>query len=90
MSGPDSPLRFPCRFPIKAIGAAVPEAGFAELVLGIVSRHAPGLDPDAVTVRRSATGKWLSVTVVVEAHSRDQLDAIYRDLSGHERVVMAL
>lgn len=93
MSDSGELLQFPCRFPIKAMGAAGGTGGdldFSALVLEIIARHAPGVDEGAVTVRESRGGRWLSVTVVVEAESRDQLDAIYRDLTGHELVVMAL
>ncbi|MEA3273958.1 MAG: DUF493 domain-containing protein [Pseudomonadota bacterium] len=81
-------FEFPCRFPIKAMGRA--DGDFETLVVEIVRRHAPDLGEAAVTVRESRGGKWVSVTVVVEARSKDQLDAIYRDLSAHERVVWAL
>lgn len=87
-AGPGSPFDFPCRFPIKIIGRA--GDGFEAVVLDIVRRHAPGLDADSLTVRASSGGKWLAVTVTIEAESRAQLDAIYRELSGHERVVWAI
>jgi putative lipoic acid-binding regulatory protein len=86
--GSDAPFDFPCRFPIKAMGRA--EDGFEAVVLEIVRRHAPDLDADALTVRPSSGGRWLAVTVTIEAESRAQLDAIYRDLSDHARVVWAL
>ena len=38
----------------------------------------------------SRTGRYQSVTVVVNAQSRAQLDAIYRELSGHPGVAMVL
>jgi putative lipoic acid-binding regulatory protein len=82
------PMEFPCRFPIKAMGPA--HADMAAIVLEIVGRHAPGLDPTATQVRTSSGGKWLAVTVVIEAESRAQLDAIYQDLTAHESVVWAL
>jgi putative lipoic acid-binding regulatory protein len=44
----------------------------------------------AVTTRLSRGGRYVSVTVTIEALSQAQLDGIYRDLSGHERVMMAL
>jgi uncharacterized protein len=84
----DSPFDFPCSFPIKAMGRA--EDGFEALVVEIVRRHAPDLDPAAVTQRASSGGKWLAVTVTIEAQSRAQLDAIYRDLTAHESVVWAI
>lgn len=81
-------LAFPCRFPIKAMGKA--GEGFDTLVVQMVRRHAPDLNEAAVTLRESSGGKWVSVTVVIEATSKRQLDAIYWDLSAHEKVVWAL
>lgn len=81
-------LEFPCRFPIKAAGKAGDD--FDNLVLEIVRRHAPDFNQGAVSTRNSSGGKWVSVTVVIEATSKAQLDAIYRELSAHERVVWAL
>lgn len=89
MSDPDqSPLRFPCSFPIKAMGLA--GADFDAVVVGIVRRHAPDMAEAAVAVRPSAEGKYLAVTVTIQAQSRAQLDAIYRDLVACEQVLMAL
>jgi putative lipoic acid-binding regulatory protein len=84
----ESLLEFPCRFPIKAMGLA--ESGFNDLVLAIVREHVPDLDTCAVVTRPSKSGKWVSVTVTIEATSRSQLDAIYQALSDHDKVVMAL
>ena len=81
-------LEFPCRFPIKAMGLAA--ADFGALVVGIVRRHAPDLKESAVQSRSSRGGKYLSVTITIEATSKDQLDAIYQALSDHERVLMSL
>jgi putative lipoic acid-binding regulatory protein len=81
-------LEFPCRFPIKAMGRAV--EGLDGLIVEMVRRHAPDLDETQVSVRESRGGNWVSVTVVIEARSQAQLDAIYRELSAHEQVVMAL
>jgi putative lipoic acid-binding regulatory protein len=83
-----SPLQFPCHFPIKAFGFA--DSDFDTLVVGLVRRHAPDLSEAAVTRRFSGKGKYLAVTINVRASSREQLDAIYRDLSACQRVLMAL
>ena len=66
------------------------EEGFGDLVVAIVRQHAPDLDERAVVSRPSKGGKWVSVTVIVQATSRAQLDAIYQALSDHDKVVMAL
>ncbi|MGH8581808.1 MAG: YbeD family protein [Gammaproteobacteria bacterium] len=81
-------LSFPCPFAIKAMGIAGED--FDGLVAGIIRRHAPNLGEAAVATRFSRGGKYVSVTVTILAESRAQLDAIYRDLSAHERVYMAL
>jgi putative lipoic acid-binding regulatory protein len=38
----------------------------------------------------SSGGKYLSITATFTATSREQLDALYRELNGHELVVMTL
>jgi putative lipoic acid-binding regulatory protein len=81
-------LEFPCDFPIKVMGKAEP--GFEAMVVELISRHAPGIPETAVNSRSSKGGKWVSVTVTLRAESKAQLDAIYLDLSAHEKVVMAL
>jgi hypothetical protein len=80
-------LRFPCEFPIKAMGRS--EHGIESIVGEIIERHAPGTEPDALRSRPSRNGNWVSVTVVIEAKSKRQLDAIYRDLSEHQRITCA-
>jgi len=64
--------------------------GFDALVVSIVRRHAPDILEGAVTSRPSAGGKYLAVTVTIEASSRAQLDAIYQDLVACEQVLVAL
>lgn len=81
-------MQFPCSFPIKAMGYA--DAGFETRVLEIVRHHAPECGEDAVYNRPSVGGKYLSVTVTIEAQSRDQLDAIYLELTNCEQVLVAL
>lgn len=81
-------LEFPCQFPIKAMGKANVELDL--LVVEIVRRHVDDLHEGAVTTRPSKDGNYMSVTVVVEATSKRQLDAIYQDLTGHPHVLMAL
>ena len=81
-------LEFPCDFPIKVMGRAEP--GFDALVVELVRKHCPDLREGAVSIRPSKGGKWVSVTVNMRAESKSQLDAIYLELTAHEKVVMAL
>jgi len=84
----ESILTFPCTFPIKAMGKAEHdiEAIFHEIVL----RHAPDQQNCSVKVQASSSGTYVSVTVTIEASSREQLDAIYQDLTDHDSIVMSL
>ena len=81
-------LEYPCDFPIKVMGRT--QAGFAQAVLGIVQAHAPDFDGSTMEMRTSKQGKYLSVTCVVRAQSREQLDALYKELCDHPMVVMVL
>ncbi len=86
---PDKPIiEFPCDFPIKAMGLASDTLHMT--VFNIVRRHAPELNQAAIKTRPSANGKYISVTITVNAQSRKQLDAIYRDLTACEHILMAL
>ena len=89
MSEPEIDLfNFPCAFPIKVIGKDTD--GFMEIVTEIIRHHVPDLAADAVSTRPSAGGKYIAVTATFIAQSREQLDAIYRELSGNEQVLYVL
>ena len=66
------------------------EVGFAQGVMEIVLRHAPDFLPASMEMRPSRKGKYLSLTVVINARSREQLDALYQELCDHPAVVMVL
>ncbi len=88
MTEPPETFRFPCRFPIKTVGDNRP--GFAAEVAGAIRRHA-AFDPDVdLTSRPSANLRYLAVTVTIEAASRAQIEAIYRDLSALDAVHFTL
>ncbi|HRD65936.1 MAG TPA: DUF493 domain-containing protein [Candidatus Competibacter sp.] len=81
-------LQFPCDFPIKIIGAS--DFDLRLLAVELVRRHALDLDETRIRVRDSRAGRYRSVTVVVHAHAREQLDAIYQELSGHPQITLVL
>jgi len=83
-----SPFEFPCSFPIKVFG--LDEDEFETLIVSIIRRHVPELYPENVSSRLSHGGKYLAVTATFIADSREQLDALYMELSAHERVLMVL
>jgi len=84
----ESLLAFPTEFPIKIMGRR--EDSFAQGVMEIVLRHSPEFDAKTMEMRPSRKGKYLGITVTIQAKSRDQLDALYRELCDHPAVVMVL
>lgn len=81
-------IEYPCDFPLKILGHS--QAGFAQAVLGVVKRHAPDFNDATLEMKTSKKGKYLSVTCVIRATSREQLDALYQELCDHPMVVMVL
>lgn len=81
-------LEFPCDFPLKIMGRR--QDGFAQAVLEVVLRHAPDFDAAAMEMRPSARGNYMSLTCTIRAVSRQQLDALYRELSAHPQVRVVL
>ncbi len=89
MTEPDaSPYDFPVDIPLRVMGRN--DEDFADLVLGLVGQHVPGLNEAALRFRPSSGGKFVSITVTCRVENRAQLDAIFLALSSHERVLMVL
>jgi putative lipoic acid-binding regulatory protein len=86
--GNDSLLTFPCVFPMKVMGRR--EDGFAQTVCDIVQRHVADFHPQTLEMRASKNGRYLSLTVTLNARSREQLDALYAELSKHPMIMMVL
>jgi putative lipoic acid-binding regulatory protein len=87
MSGA-SAQEFPSDFPIKVMGRH--DSDLRALTQTIVERHAGALPESSVRTRTSADGNFLALTYLVRATSREQLDAIYRELTACKSVLMAL
>lgn len=81
-------LEFPCEFPIKVFGAAIPE--FEAAVAAIIRKHLPDFDTSRFDIRPSKGHRYQAITVTITATSQEQLDAIYLDLTSHELIIMTL
>lgn len=91
MSSPEtapSLIEFPCHFPIKVMGSADP--GFLEAMVVVVRDFDLGFDPSTVEVRQSKAGNYVGLTLQVYVTDREQLDNVYRALSSHPMVKVAL
>ena len=84
----DELFNFPCDFPIKIMGRC--DCELETLVVEIINKHITHEAGNDVTVRPSGKGNFISVTVVIKANSREQLDNIYIELTAREEVLMAL
>ena len=90
------PMEFPMEFPIKVMGkneadftpfvAGIREILTGSFVAGVIARHVPDFDPSSLEARESKGGAYLSLTATFTAQSREQLDALYRELSASPKV----
>lgn len=83
-----SPMEFPCDFMIKVMGKA--DSEFEANVLAIIKKHFPKIRADEFHNRPSKDHNYLAISVTVPAQSKEQLDALYQDLSNEPTILMAL
>ena len=84
----ESLIEYPCKFPIKVMGTKVD--GLVHAVTLITKQFDPAFDASTIELRESKGGKYLGVTITVNATSREQLDELYRTLSTHPMVKVVL
>lgn len=84
---------FPHDMTLKVFGDADTGAHplpFADLVCVILARHLSDFAPQNLVTRASSGGKFISVSVDIRVHNREQVEGIYRDLKAEPRIRMAL
>ena len=81
-------IEYPSQFPIKVMGLNVD--GFVHAMINVARQFDPTFDAASVELRPSKADKYLGVTLIVTATSREQLDELYRTLSTHPRVKLVL
>jgi uncharacterized protein len=82
------PEEFPAEFPIKVMGRH--DSDLRAVTREIIERHTGPLPDDRIRVRTSGDGNFQALTYTIVATGRDQLDAIYRELTACKLVLMAL
>jgi hypothetical protein len=78
--------QFPCSYTFKIFGRR--SDAFADRVREIIAATLGAVPPDALRVRESSGGRYLSVTVEIEVESRSQLERVYADLRAEELVLL--
>ena len=82
-------IEYPCRFPIKVMGAN--NADFVAAMTILAQNFEASFDPSHhMDQRPSRAGNYLGLTLRVEVHSREQLDDLYRSLTSHALVKYVL
>jgi putative lipoic acid-binding regulatory protein len=81
-------IEYPSAFPIKVMGLQV--EGFVDAMIAVARHFDPDLDTATIERRPSSSGKYLGLTITVNATSRTQLDELYRTLSSHPMVKVVL
>lgn len=81
-------IEYPCRFPIKVMGANAPE--FVPAMLHVASCFDSGFDNTHLEQRPSRAGNYLGLTLSVWVTDREQLDELYRTLTSHPLVKYVL
>ncbi len=81
-------IPFPCEFPVKAMGRV--DVGLEQILFNIVREFDAELSADKMHVQPSPQGKYISVTLSINAVSQDQLDSIYKAVTACEFVLFAL
>lgn len=84
----EAALTFPTDYPVKILGR--PADDFRARVHAVVLRHAPALGTDQVSERLSANGNFLSISYLLRATSREQIEALVTELQACEGVLMLL
>jgi len=81
-------LTFPCEFPFKVMGMNT--ASFEADFMVILRKHIPKLGDVALDKRPSRKGNYVALNITFTANSREQLDALYREVTAHPETRMVL
>lgn len=89
-NGESSPsaIQFPCDFSIKVMGKTSND--FPQLVEDIVRQHFPDFKKENIQKRFSEYTNYMSLTVLVHAESKVQLDNLYRQLTSTPEILIVL
>lgn len=81
-------MDFPCEFTMKVIGAV--EANLEDIVKPALIKNNIDITHAQIATRLSSGGKYSALTVTFNTESQEQLDEIYREISGNPQVQMVL
>ncbi len=83
-----SAIKFPCDFTIKVVGHERDD--FRNSVYAIAKKHFPTIKATAFSERPSKNKNYVSISFIVPAQNKAQLDALYEELTANAEILMAL
>jgi len=84
----ESLFQFPCEFPLKIM--AHNKEGIEAFVRETLEKKVGKKDIIEISVRESREANYISITAIIIAKSKKQLDELYTLFSSHEDIKMVL
>lgn len=81
-------MHFPVVFSMKVVGTV--DANLESIIVPALKNNAVDIEHVRMSARLSREGKYTAFTVTFMATSQDQLDNIYREISGNPAVIIVL
>ena len=81
-------IEFPCEYPIKIMGKNVDN--FERVILSVLDKLSPTYSRETITRRVSKKGTFISLTVLIIATGKPQLEKLNKDLKATGLVSIVL
>lgn len=81
-------MHFPVVFSLKVVGAV--DANLESIIVPALQKNNIETDHVRISARLSREGKYTAFTVTFMAQSQEQLDNIYREISGNPAVIIVI
>ena len=81
-------IEFPCDFTIKIIGNNL--NNFEQDIRNIIVKHFANGKEIVINCNKSNQSNYIAISATVHAKSKEQLDAVYMELTKHPEVKMVL
>lgn len=79
---------FPCQYPIKIMCDA--EKNILEYIFNILEKYIEEKQSIKFSTKFSRNNKYISLTAIFQAKSKNQINEIYNDLISHKKIHMVL
>lgn len=81
-------MHFPIVFSLKVVGEV--DSNLESIIVAALQKNEIDIEHVRISARLSKAGKYTSLTATFMAMSQEQLDNIYREISGNPKVIIVL